>query len=59
MGISELLNYDRYGYEGDRKSAWFDELDVMTCPRCGDRDMFPGDQVCSSCKSEILNDDEA
>lgn len=54
---SELLKYKRYGYDGDRPCAWFDELDVATCPRCGQCDIIPGQQVCSMCLSEIQADE--
>lgn len=54
---SELYNYPRYGYDGDRKSAYFDDLDVDLCPRCQDQDIFPGDRVCVGCLAEINAND--
>ena len=54
---SELYKYPRYGYEGDKKSAWFNDLDVTLCPRCKDQDIFRGDRVCFRCLAKINNDD--
>lgn len=54
---SELYRYERYGYVGGQKDEHFEALDVTLCPRCEDRDIYPGDRVCSQCLSEINADD--
>ena len=55
--MSELYEYERYGYDGDRPCAYFDDLDVITCPRCGDGDILPGERVCGRCRDEILSNE--
>ena len=55
--MSELYEYERYGYDGDRPCAYFDDLDVITCPRCGDGDILPGERVCGRCRDEMLSNE--
>lgn len=54
---SELDKYPRYGYDGERKCVYYNDLDVALCPRCKAQDMIPGQRVCNSCRAEIQADE--
>ena len=51
--MRELDWYERYGYDGDRPCAYYDDLDVTICPRCESNEILPGQRVCSACLDEM------
>jgi hypothetical protein len=52
--LRELDEYERYGYDGDRPCAFYDDLDVTICPRCESHEILPGQRVCTACYEEIM-----